>query len=86
MVIATSKSLLPIVTSLRGPSSLAHAPAVADAPATWLPAVNSVAVPVPLVCLIRIVPADVFAFVVSVSLVSSASETVIHAVTSPDSV
>ena len=56
--ILTSKSLLPIVTSARGPSSAAYAPA--DALNEFvLPAVNIVDVPVPLVCLIRIEPAEV---------------------------
>ena len=40
---------------------------------------------VPSTCLIRTVPAAVVEPVVSVSFVSSASETVTHAVTAPDS-
>ena len=85
MLSETSNSLLPITTSLRGPNSAARAPAVASYEAV-LPAVAIVTEPVELVCLIRIVPAAVVAAVVSVSFVSSASETVIHAVTAPDSV
>ena len=83
--ILTSNSLLPITTSLRGPSSAAYPPATASN-ALVLPAVNMVCVPVPLVCLIRTAPAEVVAVVVSVSSVSSASEIVIHAVTAPPSV
>ena len=48
-----------------------------------LPAVAIVTEPVLLVCFNRIVPAAVVEAVVSVSSVSSASETVIHTVISP---
>ena len=51
-----------------------------------LPAVAIVTDPVELVCLTRIRPGAVVEAVVSVSFVSSASETVIHTVTIPDSV
>ena len=78
----TSKSLLPITTSLRGPNSAAAVPAVALYDAIE-PAVKILALPVALVCLIRTVPAAVDEPVVIVSFVSSASETVIHAVTAP---
>ena len=84
MLIEASNSLLPIVTSLRGPTSAALDPAVASTEA-MLPAVAIVEEPVELVCLTRIVPAAEVEPVVSVSFVSSASETVIHAVTEPDS-
>ena len=85
MLSETSNSLAPIEISLRGPNSAALVPAVALT-AAMLPAVAIVEEPVELVCLIRIVPAAVVAAVVIVSFVSSASETVIHAVTEPDSV
>ena len=51
-----------------------------------LPADAIVTEPVALVCLIKIVPAAELVPVVSVSFVSSTSETVIHAVTLPASV
>ena len=82
MLNETSKSLLPITTSLRAPNSAAREPAVAStAPEPLLPAVANVAEPVLLVCLMRIEPAAVVVVVANVSPVSSASETVIHAVT-----
>ena len=78
--------LLPIVTSAREPNSAALEPAVALVAPEPSQAVKMVDVPVPLVCLIRIVPALPLTVVVSVSLVWSASLTVIHAVTAPPSV
>ena len=85
MVMPTSKLLAPRYSSLRGPSSRAFEPAEALYD-EMLPAVPIVAVPVALVCLIRIVPAAEVAPVVSVSFVSSASSTVIQAVSEPASV
>ena len=85
MLTETSNSLLPIEISLRGPNSAALLLAVPSTAPPALPAVAMVVEPAELVCLTRINPVPEPAVVVSVSSVSSASETVIHAVTAPDS-
>ena len=85
MLSATSYSLLPIDISLRAPNSAGVDAVTASTAPPALPAVAIVVEPAELVCLTRINPVPEPAVVVSVSLVSSASETVIHAVTAPDS-